>query len=86
MRLALRLLSRDPRIGKIFLEPHLAAKYGAGGSGQRCQPPGQSHNGETEPDDQTKAQFNPVQPGKAAIEFRKAEADAKRGQKIDGPL
>ncbi|MFC5738068.1 hypothetical protein [Sinirhodobacter huangdaonensis] len=30
MHLALRLLARDPRIGKIFLEPHLAAKFGAG--------------------------------------------------------
>ncbi|ETD81841.1 hypothetical protein [Rhodobacter capsulatus] len=37
MRLALRLLSRDPRIGKIFLEPHLAAKFGAGASKIRFQ-------------------------------------------------
>lgn len=29
MSLALGLLSRDPRIGKIFLAPHLAAKFGS---------------------------------------------------------
>ena len=29
MSLALGHLSRDPRIGKIFLAPHLAAKFGS---------------------------------------------------------
>ena len=37
MSLALGLLSRDPRIGKIFLAPHLAAKFGAGTSKIRFQ-------------------------------------------------
>jgi hypothetical protein len=37
MRLALRLLSHDPRIGKIFLEPHLAAKFGSDASKIRFQ-------------------------------------------------
>ena len=37
MRLARRLLSRDPRIGKIFLEPHLAAQFGSGAPKIRFQ-------------------------------------------------